>query len=150
MKHNRSDDLFLHEVLALFKGGTTSDLVKGESAYQVECPKCHRTCARMKLAERRDTYVLMCPAEDCRFSASLNTLINQYGSEDLKQRWWLESFGPRPEPWLGIKNRRPPGPKKNFQMDRTKTSIPGLASDPVRLQVRAMLEQWKNENGGLG
>ena len=140
MRQFNSEERFFHTIAAQLGATDQDHKVNGKMGYKLQCPRCNNSTAGFGIGKRGNTYILWC-YQGCGYSANLNDLVNQYGSDELKSEWWELSYGPRPAEWGGIKNRRPPGPKKNFKKDRTKTPIDGLSSDLTRLQIRAQIEQ---------
>jgi hypothetical protein len=117
MRDLRSEEFFYHEVAVLLgaKHQKQAHKVNGSPGYKVHCPKCQRYSGGFGISRDGNTYILMCGDRLCGFRANLNTLINQYGCNDMKSRWWELSFGHQPErlTWGGIKNRRKPGLDKH-------------------------------------
>ena len=94
--NNNDHHRFAMQIASELDGET----IKGD--LKVRCPKCQgskkKKYARMILGTD-NTYFLQCPA--CKQHMSVQTLIKDYGSPDLKTDWsnaWKEFFRSRTTP----------------------------------------------------
>ena len=129
------EEPFFHQ-MALELNGTRVPNRNGRCAYEVKCPRCGKKKSRMIMGSKNQ-WLFGCPVDGCKWGCNLHQLIRDYGSEQIIERW--NSARCRDD-WYPIKNRRKPGPKKNFKKHQVRTPIPGLSNDLDLLRIRGQLE----------
>ena len=99
---------FYDEVVRRLNGKLIRERFRGQKAYAVECPRCHKTKARMGVSTDGDTYIFVCPRDGCNYYVNLNDLIHDLGDQKLKSEWtkarmitWYD-----PQGWKPRKNKK--------------------------------------------
>ena len=84
MKHNL---LYFFNAIRTLLGGVESKYKANDhAAYQVKCPYCLKNGSVLGLGKDKVSYLLLCP--NCDKGYSLHTLIQDHGTDDLKDAWW--------------------------------------------------------------
>lgn len=65
-------------------------------AYCCRCPYCSKRGSVLGMGKDRSSYVLLCP--NCEKGYSLHQLIQDHGSDELKEDWWKNRSG-----WIDYK-----------------------------------------------
>ena len=101
---------FFTEMVGRLDGTKGKMLFNGREKYQVRCPRCNKNKAVMGYAKTKDSFVLVCPVDECDLNGViLHDLIKRYGGEEMFERWRQARWTPAyTEDWLPIKNRRIP------------------------------------------
>jgi hypothetical protein len=94
MKHNL---LYFFNAIRTLLGGVESKYKANDhTAYQVKCPYCLKNGSVLGLGRDRESYLLLCP--NCDRGYSLHTLIQDHGTDNLKDAWWKFRTG-----WIDYK-----------------------------------------------
>jgi hypothetical protein len=101
---------FFTEMVGRLDGTKGKMLFNGREKYQVRCPRCNKNKAVMGYAKTKDSFVLVCPVDECDLNGVvLHDLIKRYGGEEMFGRWrkarWTSTYS---EDWLPIKSRKIP------------------------------------------
>jgi hypothetical protein len=101
---------FFTEMVGRLDGTKGKMLFNGREKYQVRCPRCNKNKAVMGYAKTKDSFVLVCPVDECDLNGViLHNLIKRYGGGEMFERWRQARWTPTyTEDWLPIKNRRIP------------------------------------------
>ena len=99
---------FFTEIVERLNGTKGKMLFNGREKYQVRCPRCNKNKAVMGYAKTKDSFVLVCPVDECDLNGViLHDLIKRYGGEEMFERWrqarWTPTYS---EDWFPIKNRK--------------------------------------------
>jgi hypothetical protein len=94
MKHNL---LYFFNAIRTLLGGVESKYKANDhTAYQIRCPYCLKNGSVLGLGRDRESYLLLCP--NCDRGYSLHTLIQDHGTDDLRDAWWKFQAG-----WIDYK-----------------------------------------------
>jgi hypothetical protein len=94
MKHNLL--YFFNAIVTLLGGVESKYKANDHAAYQTKCPYCLKNGSVLGMGRDRSSYVLLCP--NCVKGYSLHQLIQDHGSDDLKEDWWKHRSG-----WIDYK-----------------------------------------------
>ena len=121
---------YYQRMAAILKGNKLKEVINSKETYAVECPKCKKRKARMCWSKRRDTFMLLCPVDNCSLGfLVLHELIKRYGGESMFNEWrkasWTTTYE---ENWFPVKNKVPykdraPRKKKTFKEQQEINSV---------------------------
>jgi hypothetical protein len=84
MKHNLL--YFFNAIVTLLGGVESKYKANDHTAYQTKCPYCLKNGSVLGMGRDRSSYVLLCP--NCYKGYSLHTLIQDHGTDDMRDAWW--------------------------------------------------------------
>lgn len=136
---------FFNAIVTILGGVESKYKANDHTAYQTKCPYCLKNGSVLGMGRDRSSYVLLCP--NCDKGYSLHTLIQDHGTDDLRDAWWKLRSGWIDYKQLGypIKDPKTKGAKslRNTTADFRSKMI--VSSEMARIYVNKETEEVSND-----
>jgi len=134
---------FFYEMANLLNGVKRKEQFNFFPCYEVQCPNCGKSAARMGFFSRANTFAIQCPVNGCvlnkrknRKGLTIHDLIKHYGGDEMFDRWCKETGRMNyRKTWYPIKNRRD-GEKKT-RNEKTFREKMDIKSTRLMINARA-------------
>lgn len=84
MKYNLT--YFFESIRSMLGGVESRYKANNHPAYEVKCPYCLKSGSVLGVGKDKESYLLLCP--NCEKGYSLHSLIQDHGTDTLKEEWW--------------------------------------------------------------